>query len=51
MFHSKAAVPQEWNVVYLNINGLLHANKSEDFDNDYDFKEADLICDAESKVS
>ena len=50
MFHSEAAVSQELKVVYLNINGLLHANHSEDLESDYNV-EADLICVAESKVS
>ena len=51
MFNSEAAVSQELKVVYLNINGFLHANHSEDLDSDYNFEEADLICVAESKVS
>ena len=38
-------------VVYLNINGFLYANHLEDLNSDYNFKEADLICVAESKVS
>ena len=49
MFHSGAAVSQELKVVFLNINGLLHANHSEDLDSDYNFEE-DLICVAESSV-
>ena len=51
MFHSEAAVSQELKIVYLNINGLLHANHSEDMGSDYNFEEADLICVAESKAS
>ena len=50
MFHSEAAVSQELKVVYVNINGLLHVNHSDDLDCDYNC-EADLICVAESKVS
>ena len=50
MFHSEAAASQELKVVYVNIDGLLHANLSEDLDSDYNC-EADLICVAESKVS
>ena len=50
MFNSEAAVSQELKVVYLNINGFLHANHSEDLDSDYNFEEAVLICVAESKV-
>ena len=51
MFHSDAAVSHELKVADLNINDLLHANHSEDLNGDYNFKEADLMCVAESKVS
>ena len=43
MFHSGAAVSQKLKVEYLNINGLLHRNHSEDLDSDYNC-EADLMC-------
>lgn len=40
----------ELKIVYLNINGLLHADHLCDLDNDHNLKEADIICIAESKI-
>ena len=51
MLHSEAGVPQELKSICVNINGLLHANHSEDMGSDYNSEEADLICVAESKMS
>ena len=50
MFRSEAAVSQELKVVYLDISGFAHANHFEVMDNDYNLKETDLNCVAESEV-
>ena len=42
---------EELKIVYLNINGLLHANHIRDLDSDLNLKSADFICIAETKLS
>ena len=43
MFHSEAAVSEELEILYLNVNGLLHENHLEDLASDCNFKEPDLV--------